>query len=36
VHTYYQERYARFRSLYESLKNEFDYSAASAEYKVGK
>jgi xylulokinase len=36
THIYYQQRYSRFRALYESLKNEFDYSAASAEYKVGK
>ncbi len=34
VHTYYQERYARFRSLYESVKDEFDKSAQSAAYKV--
>ena len=31
-HDYYQERYARFRNLYESLKGEFDASAASANY----
>ena len=34
-HDYYQERYARFRNLYESLKSEFDASAASANF-VGK
>ena len=34
VHTYYQERYARFRSLYESIKDEFDKSAPSASYRV--
>jgi xylulokinase len=34
VHTYYQERYARFRSLYESIKDEFDKSAPTASYKV--
>jgi xylulokinase len=34
-HDYYQERYARFRNLYESLKGEFDASAASANF-VGK
>jgi xylulokinase len=34
VHAYYQERYARFRSLYESIKDEFDKSAPSASYKV--
>ena len=34
VHTYYQERYARFRSLYESVRDEFDKSAQSAAYKV--
>ena len=32
VHDYYQERYARFRNLYESLKSEFDASAASANF----
>jgi xylulokinase len=32
VHDYYQERYARFRNLYESLKDEFDASAATARY----
>ena len=31
-HDYYQERYARFRNLYESLKSEFDASAASANF----
>ncbi len=31
-HDYYQERYARFRNLYESLKGEFDASAASASF----
>lgn len=31
-HDYYQERYARFRNLYESLKGEFDASAASANF----
>jgi len=31
-HDYYQDRYARFRSLYESLKSEFDASAASATF----
>ena len=34
VHAYYQERYARFRSLYESIKDEFDKSAPTASYKV--
>jgi len=34
VHSYYQERYARFRSLYESIKDEFDKSAPTASYKV--
>lgn len=34
AHTYYQERYARYRSLYESISQEFDQSAASAEYKI--
>jgi xylulokinase len=34
VHDYYQERYARFRNLYESLKGEFDASAATARYEV--
>ena len=34
--TYYQERYQRFRGLYESLKPEFDNSALSASYKVDK
>ncbi len=34
-HDYYQERYVRFRNLYESLKGEFDASAASANF-VGK
>ena len=34
VYEYYQERYARFRNLYESLKSEFDASAASARYEV--
>jgi xylulokinase len=34
VHTYYQERYASFRSLYESVKDEFDKSATTATYKV--
>ena len=34
--SYYQERYQRFRGLYESLKPEFDNSAASASYKVDK
>ncbi|NCV74144.1 MAG: hypothetical protein EBW24_04395 [Actinobacteria bacterium] len=34
VHDYYQERYARFRNLYESLKDEFDASAATARYEV--
>lgn len=34
-HDYYQERYVRFRNLYESLKSEFDASAASANF-VGK
>jgi xylulokinase len=34
VHTYYQERYARFRSLYESIKDEFDKSAPSASYRL--
>lgn len=34
VHSYYQERYARFRSLYESIKEEFDKSAPTASYKV--
>jgi xylulokinase len=34
-HDYYQERYARFRNLYESLKGEFDAAAASANF-VGK
>jgi len=34
VHSYYQERYARFRSLYESIKDEFDESAPTATYKV--
>jgi xylulokinase len=29
-HDYYQERFAMYRSLYESLKGEFDASAASA------
>ena len=36
VHSYYQERYARYRSLYESVKAEFDHSADSATYKVNK
>jgi xylulokinase len=36
AHTYYQERYARYRSLYESVRQEFDQSAASAEYKINK
>lgn len=36
VHSYYQERYARYRSLYESVKAEFDHSAVSATYKVNK
>jgi xylulokinase len=31
-HDYLQERYARFRSLYERLKGEFDASAASATF----
>jgi xylulokinase len=31
-HDYYQERYVRFRNLYESLKGEFDASAASASF----
>lgn len=35
-HDYYQERYARFRNLYESLKSEFDTSAASAKFGVNK
>lgn len=35
-HDYYQERYARFRNLYESLKSEFDASAASAKFGVNK
>jgi xylulokinase len=34
VHDYYQERYARFIDLYESLKGEFDASAATARYEV--
>ena len=34
VHTYYQERYASFHSLYESVKDEFDKSATTATYKV--
>jgi xylulokinase len=34
VHSYYQERYTRFRSLYESIKEEFDKSAPTASYKV--
>jgi len=34
VHSYYQERYTRFRSLYESIKDEFDESAPTASYKV--
>ena len=34
VHSYYQERYARFRSLYESIKDEFDKSASSASYRL--
>ena len=34
VHTYYQERYASFRSLYDSVKDEFDKSATTATYKV--
>jgi xylulokinase len=34
VHSYYQERYARFRSLYESIKDEFDKSAPSASYRL--
>lgn len=34
VNTYYQERYQRFRALYESLKPEFDNSALSASYQV--
>jgi xylulokinase len=34
VHDYYQERYARFRDLYESLKDEFDASAATARYEI--
>ena len=34
VHSYYQERYARFRSLYESVKDEFDKSAPSASYRL--
>jgi len=34
VHTYYQERYASFRSLYDSVKDEFDISATTAAYKV--
>jgi len=36
AHAYYQERYARYRSLYESVREEFDQSAASAEYKINK
>jgi xylulokinase len=36
VSAYYQERYQRFRGLYESLKSEFDNSALSATYKVDK
>ena len=36
AHAYYQERYARYRSLYESVSQEFDQSAASAEYKINK
>jgi len=36
LHSYYQERYARYRSLYESVKAEFDHSADSATYKVNK
>ena len=32
VHDYYLQRYARFRNLYESLKSEFDASAATARY----
>lgn len=36
VSAYYQERYQRFRGLYESLKSEFDISALSATYKVDK
>jgi xylulokinase len=36
AHTYYQERYARYRSLYERVREEFDQSAASAEYKINK
>jgi xylulokinase len=32
AHQYYQERYQRFRSLYESLKDEFDKSAISATF----
>lgn len=35
-HDYYQERYARFRNLYESLKSEFNASAASAKFGVNK
>jgi xylulokinase len=31
-HGYYQDRYTRFRSLYENLKGEFDASAASATF----
>jgi xylulokinase len=34
VHDYYQERYARFIDLYESLKGEFDASAATARYEI--
>jgi xylulokinase len=34
VHSYYQERYARFRSLYESIKDEFDKSAPTASYRL--
>ena len=32
AHQHYQERYLRFRSLYESLKDEFDKSAISATF----
>ena len=34
-HTYYIDRYQRFRALYENLKDEFDLSASSAIYGSG-
>ena len=35
IHNHYQERYQRFRGLYENLKNEFEMSAKSATYGGG-